>query len=92
MHKLYMVNLPYNCTEDELKRWVEENGFHVKQLRIVRDLVAGVSPSFACVQIERPSNVPKAITVLNGRIMRSQRVAVTEIASTPPTICSEQVA
>ena len=92
MHKLYMMNLPYNCTEDELKSWVEANGFHVAQLRIVRDLVAGVAPSFACVQIEKPSNVPKAVDVLNGRILRSQRVAVCEIAKMPPTLCNTQAA
>ena len=92
MHKLYMVNLPYNCTEAELKSWVESRGFHVAQLRIIRDLVAGVSPSFACVQIEKASNVRNAVRVLNGQTVRSQKVAVSEIAKTPPTVCSAKIA
>ena len=83
-----MINLPYNCTEAELRSWVESRGFHVARLRIVRDLVSGVSPSFACVQIEKASNVREAVCVLNDQVLRSHKVAVSEIAKIPPTVCS----
>jgi hypothetical protein len=40
---LYLVNLPHNCTDTELKDWVESRGFKTRSIRIIRDVIAGVS-------------------------------------------------
>src|SRR5262249_62040837 len=49
---LYLVNLPHNCTEKELAEWVESRGFQIASVRIIRDLVAGVSPAFAYIDLQ----------------------------------------
>src|SRR5882672_7369165 len=51
MSTLFMVNVPHNVTDNELSDWVQSVGIEVKEVRLIRDLVAGVSPSFAYVEI-----------------------------------------
>jgi RNA recognition motif-containing protein len=91
MRQLYMVNLPYNCMEFELKKWVESRGVHVRDLRIIRDLLTGMSPCFACIEIEESSKMRKAIDALNGQSLRGQRIAVSEAdVATPGSVCGAE--
>ena len=78
MGTLFMVNVPYNCTDNELSEWVESSGIAVKQVRLVRDLVAGVSPSFAYVEIAEKVPVADAIQKLNGHNIRERVIMVSE--------------
>jgi RNA recognition motif-containing protein len=75
---LFMVNIPYNCTESELQAWVESRGIGVKSVRLVQDLVAGVSPGFAYVEMPTGSVLKDAIATLNGRSMRDRVILVSE--------------
>jgi len=79
---LFMVNVPHNCTDTELAEWVESSGIKVKQVRMVRDLVAGVSPSFAYVEIEEKTPVADAVGKLNGRNIRERTIIVSEARKT----------
>jgi RNA recognition motif-containing protein len=78
MATLFMVNVPHNCTDKELSDWVESSGIEVKQVRLVRDLVAGVSPSFAYVEIAEKVRVADAVQTLNGHNIRERVIVVSE--------------
>ena len=78
MGTLFLVNVPHNCTDSELSQWVESSGIEVKQVRLVRDLVAGVSPSFAYVEIEEKTPVADAVQKLNGHYIRERVIMVSE--------------
>jgi RNA recognition motif-containing protein len=78
MSKLFFVNVPYNCSDRELQEWVESRGFETRSIRIVRDLVAGVSPAFGYVELKDDSQVHEAVSLLNGKRMRNQTVFVKE--------------
>ena len=78
MSKLFFVNIPYNCSDRELQEWVESRGIETRSIRIVRDLVAGVSPAFGYVELKDDTRIPEAITVLNGKKMRNQIILVKE--------------
>jgi RNA recognition motif-containing protein len=78
MAKLYFVNIPYNCSDRELQEWVESRGVQTRSIRIVRDLVAGVSPAFGYVELKDASMVREAIDVLNGKRLRNQIILVKE--------------
>jgi RNA recognition motif-containing protein len=84
MAKLFFVNIPYNCSDRELQEWVESRGVETRSIRIVRDLVAGVSPAFGYVELKDESRMQEAIAVLNGKKLRSQTILVKE-AQTPVT-------
>jgi RNA recognition motif-containing protein len=83
MSKLFFVNVPYNSSERELKEWVESRGFGTRSIRIIRDLVAGVSPSFGYVELGDDVDLDQAISILNGKKMRNQTILVKEAPSRP---------
>lgn len=76
MSTLYFVNLPHDCTNSELKQWVEAYGIEITWVRIIRDRVAGVSPAFAYAGIKGTSWTGQAIHALNGQRLRNREVLV----------------
>ncbi len=78
MSTLLMTNVPHNCSDTELTDWVESSGIHVKQVRLIKDLVAGVSPSFAYVEITEATPLADAVQKLNGRCIRERTIAVSQ--------------
>src|SRR4051812_14241758 len=78
MSKLFFVNIPYNCTDRELQEFVESRGIPTRSIRIVRDLVAGVSPAFGYVELKDDTQIKEAISILSGKKMRTQTIVVKE--------------
>jgi glucose-1-phosphate adenylyltransferase len=78
MSSLFLSNIPHDCTEQELKTWVESLGFEISGLRIIRDLVAGVSPGFAYVSIKEPSKLADAVRNLDGQTLGGRIISVSE--------------
>src|SRR5687768_8503627 len=63
MSKLFFVNIPYNCSDRELQEWVESRGIETRSIRIVRDLVAGVSPAFGYVELKDDTKMQEAVAI-----------------------------
>ena len=78
MGTLFMVNVPHNCSDNELTNWVQSSGIEVKKVRLIRDLVAGVSPSFAYEEISEKVPVADAVRKLNGHNIRERVILVSE--------------
>jgi RNA recognition motif-containing protein len=79
--QLFLTNLPYNCSEHELQEWVESHGIGTGSIRIVRDVVAGVSPAFGYVELKDDKAINEAVARLNGKRMRNQTVLVKETSA-----------
>lgn len=78
MHRLFLSNIPCDCHDAELRRWIEAQGLHVDSVRIVRDLVAGVSPAFGYVSIHTGNDEVNAVEVLNGKNLNGRTLQVRE--------------
>lgn len=78
MSTLFMVNVPHNCSDEELTQWVQSSGIEVQRVRVIRDLVSGVSPSFAYVDITEQMPIADAVQKLNGHNIRERVVMVSE--------------
>jgi RNA recognition motif-containing protein len=78
MSTLFMVNVPHNCSDEELTNWVQSSGIEVKGVRVIRDLVSGASPSFAYVEITEKIPVADAVLTLNGHHIRERVIVVSE--------------
>jgi RNA recognition motif-containing protein len=78
MSTLFMVNVPHNCSDEELTTWVQSSGIEVEKVRQIRDLVTGASPSFAYVDITEKMSIADAVKKLNGHIIRERVVMVSE--------------
>ncbi len=75
--KLYVGNLPYSATEDELSKMFGQAGT-VTSVAIIKDRETGRSKGFAFVEMSNADEAQKAISILNGRDMggRDLRVSV----------------
>src|SRR5438093_1494475 len=87
MGTLFMVNVPHNCSEEELTLWVELSAIEVKQVRVIRDTGSGTSPSFAYVEstggrivLERNANqgTPPAGRALEAHVSRIVKIGSME--------------
>jgi RNA recognition motif-containing protein len=75
---LFMVNIPHDCTESELAYWTALSGSAVKSVRLIRDMVSGVSPCFGYVELADECPIDSAVNALNGHSMRDRVILVSE--------------
>lgn len=75
--KLYVGNLPYTATEDELSSLFGQAGT-VTSVAIIKDRETGRSKGFAFIEMSNSDEAQKAISILNGRDMggRDLRVSI----------------
>ena len=76
MPRLFLTNIPYDCEDGELRDWLQKQGFLVDSLRVVRDLVAGVSPGFGYVSVREADDHVDAIRALDGQDLRGWKLQV----------------
>ncbi len=73
---LFVGNLPWSVTEDELKSKFEE---HVKvtAVRLITDKMTGRAKGFGFVEVE-DSEMDKAISSMNGQKIGDREIVVNE--------------
>jgi len=74
---LYVGNLPYRITEDQLREAFEEFG-RVSSCTIIKDKVTGQSKGFGFLEMPERSEAESAITNLNGRDLMGRKINVNE--------------
>jgi cold-inducible RNA-binding protein len=77
MIKLYVGNLPLEMSETALKDLFSEAG-HVASAKIITDRQTGQPRGFGFVEMETKLEGEKAISMLNGREVKGQILAVNE--------------
>jgi RNA recognition motif-containing protein len=75
MRKLYVGNLPYSSTEEELIQLFGQYG-SVEHARIIRERDSNRSKGFAFVEMEDPDAAQKAIAGLDGSEMDGRPLRV----------------
>jgi RNA recognition motif-containing protein len=78
MARLYIGNLPHQTAEHELQAWIEQHGFKVETVQVIRDLDTGASRGFAFVELPEVIHAQEAVNVLNGQKMEGQILRVSE--------------
>ncbi len=75
--KLYVGNLPYSATEEELKSLFEQAGT-VTSVAVIKDRESGRSKGFAFVEMSTAEEAQKAISMLTGHMLggRDLRVSI----------------
>jgi RNA recognition motif-containing protein len=74
---LYVGNLPYRITEDQLRAAFEEFG-SVSSCTIIKDKVTGQSKGFGFLEMPERSEAEAAISNLNGRDLMGRKINVNE--------------
>lgn len=90
MARLYVGNLPHLTAEDELQRWIEEHGFRVESVQVIRDLDTGTSRGFAFVELPEVLRAQEAVDALNGQKMEGHILRISEARPLPEKTDSRQ--
>jgi len=65
--KLYIGNLPFSATEDQLNEWFSQIGVTPSGVNLIRDRFTGQSRGFAFVEVTNDEEADKAVNSLNGQ-------------------------
>lgn len=82
MTNIYVGNLPYDVTEEILRRAFGKFG-NVSSVRVISDQSSGQAKGFAFVTMPRLEDAEEAIATLNGQDMSGRRIAVNEARDRP---------
>lgn len=75
--KLYVGNIPFNCTEDELHHKFSEAG-NVESVRIIVDRETGRSKGFCFIEMGSDDDAANAISRFNGSDFNGRPLTVNE--------------
>ncbi len=73
--KLYVGNLPYSASEDELRNLFSQAGT-VASVAVIKDRDTGQSKGFAFVEMSNQVEAEKAISMFNGHSMGQRELRV----------------
>src|SRR2546423_2934450 len=82
--RLYVGNLSYNVTEQELREVFAEGGKNVVEVKIVLDRDTGRPRGFAFVEMGNDAEASAAIETLSGREVQGRPITVTEARARAP--------
>jgi len=74
--KLYVGNLDFSTTEDELKGHFEEKGIQIKSVTIIKDKYTGRAKGFGFVEVESEEILQKAVEALDGQELKGRTLKV----------------
>jgi RNA recognition motif-containing protein len=75
--KIYIGNLPFSSTEDELRAVFERHG-RVESVNVITDRDSGRPRGFAFVEMDEASEADDAIRVLDGSELGGRSIRVNE--------------
>ena len=81
--KLYVGNISYNTTEDELKELFSKCG-EVSSVKIITDPHTGRAKGFGFVEMTSEADAKKAIAELNGTMSADRTITVAEAKPQQP--------
>jgi RNA recognition motif-containing protein len=75
--KLYVGNLPFGASEEDLRKLFAEAGA-VQSVKIVTDSYSGRSRGFGFVEMASQAEAEKAISLINGKTFMERTLIVSE--------------
>ncbi|HKW56375.1 MAG TPA: hypothetical protein VJN42_03375 [Candidatus Acidoferrum sp.] len=78
MKKLYVGNLPFSATEEQLQEWFAQVGVTPSGVNLIRDRFTGQSRGFAFVEVPNDDDAGRAINSLNGQNFGGRNLVVNE--------------
>lgn len=82
--KLYVGNLDYSVTSDQLNEYFAQVGTVVEAV-VITDRMSGRSKGFGFVTMSKPEEAEKAIKELNGKDFQGRNLVVNEARPRQPS-------
>ena len=83
MKKLYVGNLPFQATEEQLSAFFAQTGVTAANVTLVRDRFSGQPRGFGFVEMKDDTAAAKAIAELNGSMVGGRPIKVNEAKAKP---------
>ncbi len=74
---IYVGNLSYDATEDDLRKAFEAFGL-VESAKVIKDMYSGRSRGFGFIEMPSAPEGQSAITALNGTALKGRTLKVSE--------------
>jgi cold-inducible RNA-binding protein len=78
VNKLYVGNMSFNTTEDELRSHFEQQGITPKSVTLIKDKYTGNAKGFGFVELDSQEAMQKAIQALNNKELGGRALTVNE--------------
>ena len=78
MKKLYVGNLPFSASEEQLQEWFGQVGVNPSAINLIRDRFTGQSRGFAFIEITNDEEADRAVANLNGQNFGGRNLVVNE--------------
>jgi len=76
--KLYVGNLPFQASEEEIQALFSESGVRADAVSLIRDRFSGQPRGFGFVEIADDGEAEKAVAALNGKDFKGRKIVVNE--------------
>jgi cold-inducible RNA-binding protein len=76
MPKLFIGNIPFSYSADDIRNWFETHGYQVARVDIIQDKHSGQSRGYGFVELRDASQVTAAIQVLNKRKLAGHKLTI----------------
>ena len=76
--RLYIGNLAYGVTEQDLRDAFSEGGGNITDVKVILDRETGRSRGFAFVEMSTDAEAAQAVETLNGRDVQGRAISVSE--------------
>jgi RNA recognition motif-containing protein len=76
--RLFVGNIPYATTEQDLRELFERSGSKVSSVRVITDFDTGRSKGYAFVEMTTTEDAEKAIRELNNFNLNGRQIVVNE--------------
>jgi cold-inducible RNA-binding protein len=76
--KLYIGNLPFQASEEDLQALFSEAGVKTETITLIRDRFSGQPRGFGFVEVADDGEADKAISTLNGKDFKGRAMVVNE--------------
>jgi cold-inducible RNA-binding protein len=76
--KLYVGNLPFQASEEDLGNWFSQVGVTPANITLVRDRFSGQPRGFGFVEVNNDDDASRAVEALNGHDFMGRNVVVNE--------------
>lgn len=74
--KLYVGNLEYSTTEEDLKNHFEQKGITPKSVTLIKDKYTGRAKGFGFIEVESEEVLQKAIEALDGQELKGRSLKI----------------
>jgi cold-inducible RNA-binding protein len=78
LKKLYIGNLPFQATEEQLSSFFSQTGVTAANVTLVRDRFSGQPRGFGFVEVSSDEEAERAIQGLNGQDFMGRNIVVNE--------------